>query len=316
MISLPKTSNKGARRPTGKLYAIDGIQRLPCRLAGDGTRSYRRRTNERLTWTQTIRDSHRRLMFRVNLDQYRGPLDLLLYLVRKHEVNVRDIPIAAITDQYLEYIALIEQIDVNAVGDFLEVASLLIEIKARMLLPRPEEDDQQWDDPRKELVQRLLEYKRYKDAASMLEDRGRQWQQTFARQSEDLPERHVDPALQPIREVELWDLVSALGRTLSKLKSQHGTNIVYDDTPIHEHMQDIYRQLEAVGQVSITEMLRAGMRKPQVIGMFLAILELVRHHSVEAEQDGGEIWVRPGPQFGKPLDLSNVDNYDGENPPD
>lgn len=232
-------------------------------------------------------------MFRVNLDQYRGPLDLLLFLVRKHEVNVRDIPIAAITDQYLEYIAIIEQIDVNAVGDFLELASLLIEIKARLLLPRTDEEDQPWDDPRKELVERLLDYKRYKDAASMLEDRGRSWQQTFARQSVDLPERSVDPAQQPLKEVELWDLVSALGRTLSKVRPQPDTNIVYDDTPIHEYMQDIYRRLEGDGQVSITEMLQAGMRKSQVIGMFLAILELVRHHSVEAEQEGGEIWVRP-----------------------
>ena len=254
-------------------------------------------------------------MFRVHLDQYRGPLDLLLFLVRKHEVNVRDIPIAAITDQYLEYIAIIEQIDVNAVGDFLEVASLLIEIKARLLLPRTDEEGQHWDDPRKELVERVLEYKRYKDAASMLEDRGRKWQQTFARQSVDLPERTVDPAQQPLKEVELWDLVSALGRTLSKGRAQPDTNIVYDDTPIHEYMRDIYRRLEADQQVSITEMLQAGMRKSQVIGMFLAILELVRHHSVEAEQDGGEIWVRPGRNFGQPLDVSNVDNYEGDQPP-
>ena len=113
---------------------------------------------------------------------------------------------------------------------------------------------------------------------------------------------------------EISDLVSALGRTLSKVKSQPDTNIVYDDTPIHEYMQDIHQRLETDQQVSITEMLKAGMRKSQVIGMFLAILELVRHHSVEAEQDGGEIWVRPGPTFGQPLDLSNVDNYESDRP--
>ncbi len=253
-------------------------------------------------------------MFRVDLDEYRGPLDLLLFLVRKHEVNIREIPIAQITDQYLGYIAIIEQIDVNTVGDFLELASLLIEIKARLLLPKQEETEQEWDDPRKELVQRLLEYKKYKDAASLLEDRGRSWQQTFARQAVDLPERRVDPAEQPIREVELWDLVSALGRTLNRMKPSHDSSIVYDDTPIHTHMERLYQRLREQPRVGITEVLQAGMKKSQVIGMFLAVLELVRHHNVEAEQEGltGEIWVRPGPNFGQPLDLSQVEEYSGE----
>jgi segregation and condensation protein A len=253
-------------------------------------------------------------MFRVELDHYRGPLDLLLFLVRKHEVNIREIPIAQITDQYLGYIAILEEMDINAVGDFLELASLLIEIKARLLLPQQEESEQEWDDPRKELVQRLLEYKKYKDAASMLEDQGRSWQQTFARQSVDLPERQVDLTQQPIREVELWDLVSALGRTLNRMKPNPSTSIVYDDTPIHVHMETLYDRLRSQERVAITEVLNTNMRKPQIIGMFLAVLELVRHHSVEAEQEGlsGEIWVIPGPNFGDPIDLSNVDAYEGE----
>jgi len=253
-------------------------------------------------------------MFRVDLDHYRGPLDLLLFLVRKHEVNIRDIPISTITDQYLEHIAILEQIDVNAVGDFLELASLLIEIKARQLLPQQEESNEDWEDPRKELVQRLLEYKKYKDAASILEDRGRSWQQTFPRQAVDLPQRRVDPAEQPIREVELWDLVSALGRTLSSMKRGQDSSIVYDDTPIHAHMETLYERLRTQPQVAITEVLQTSMKKSQIIGMFLAVLELVRHHSVETEQEGltGEIWVRPGPNFGQPLDLSNIDTYDGK----
>jgi segregation and condensation protein A len=108
-------------------------------------------------------------------------------------------------------------------------------------------------------------------------------------------------------------LVSALGRTLSKLKPGQDTSIVYDDTPIHAHMEKLYERLRKQPQVAITEVLQTGMRKSQVIGMFLAVLELVRHHSVETEQEGltGEIWVRPGPNFGQPLDLSNIDSYDG-----
>ena len=101
---------------------------------------------------------------------------------------------------------------------------------------------------------------------------------------------------------------------MSKLKPSQDTSIVYDDVPIHAHMEQLYSRLQNQSQIGITEVLRAGMKKPQVIGMFLAVLELVRHHSVEAEQDGltGEIWVRPGPNFGQPLDLSNIDNYDGQ----
>ena len=110
--------------------------------------------------------------FRVQLDVFRGPLDLLLYLVRKHEVDILDIPIAMITDQYLEHLAVLEQLDVNEVGDFLEMASMLIEIKSRIVLPRADEEDSELDDPRQELVRRLLEYKKYKDAAGLA---GRTW---------------------------------------------------------------------------------------------------------------------------------------------
>ncbi len=166
-----------------------------------------RSTQNRLA-DQTVID------FRVDLNVFRGPMDLLLYLVRKHEVEIVDIPIAVITDQYLEYLAVIEQLDVNAVGDFLGMASLLIEIKSQQVLPRCDEVDGELDDPRQELVRRLLEYKKYRDAASMLEERGRSWQQRYSRLSTDLPRHERDMADEPIQEVELWDLVSAFGRIM------------------------------------------------------------------------------------------------------
>ena len=245
--------------------------------------------------------------FRVALDMYRGPVDLLLYLVRKHEVEIANIPIAAITDQYLEYLTILEQVDVNAVGDFLEMASLLIEIKSRMLLPRIEPEEEVWTDPREGLVERLLEYKQYKDVASMLEEKSLDFQQSFPRLANDLPPRRLDLSQQPIKEVELWDLVSALGRVLRSEEVLDDTKIVYDDVPLHVHMEHIHDRLREVGRLGITEMLQTGMRKSAVIGMFLAVLELVRHHSVEAEQDddGGEIWVKPGPNFGRPIELDN-----------
>jgi segregation and condensation protein A len=251
--------------------------------------------------------------FRVELTTYRGPLDLLLYLVRKHEVDIVDIPIAQVTEQYLEYLEILEQIDVNDVGDFLELASLLIEIKARMILPQTvEEEEPTVEDPREELVERLLEYKKYKDVASILEERGRMWQQSYPRIADDLPARQLDLADQPIHEVELWDLVSALGRVMREHEKAQPPSIIYDDIPIQTHMRTLHGELIRRGRVGITEVFRVGMHKAAMIGMFLAVLELVRHHSVEAEQDegSGEIWVRPGPQFRDTLDLDDVDNYE------
>ena len=155
--------------------------------------------------TQTRHADQTVIDFRVDLNVFRGPLDLLLYLVRKHEVEIVDIPIAAITDQYLEYLTLIEQFDVNAVGDFLAMASLLIEIKSQQVLPRCDEVEGELEDPRQELVRRLLEYKKYRDAASILEERSRSWQQHYPRLSTDLPRHERDLAGEPIQEVELWD---------------------------------------------------------------------------------------------------------------
>ena len=169
--------------------------------------------------------------FRVDLDMFRGPLDLLLYLVRKHEVEITDIPIALITEQYLAHLNVLESLDVNAVGDFLEMASTLIEIKSRMVLPRADEEELPLEDPRQELVRQLLEYKRYKDAASMLDERSRSWQERYARVASDLPVRSRDLADEPIHEVELWDLVTAFSRIVRDNKIVQQSNIIYDDTP-------------------------------------------------------------------------------------
>ncbi len=163
------------------------------------------------------------MSFQVELSEFRGPLDLLLFLVRKHEVEIIDIPIAPITDQFLQYLEVLQELNVDDVGEFVEMASTLIEIKSRSVLPRVEEDEEPLEDPRQDLVRRLLEYKKFKDAASMLEERGRQWQQHFPRLSNDLAERNRDPAEEPIHEIEMWDLVSAFGRIL---REQRGSGSV------------------------------------------------------------------------------------------
>ncbi len=249
--------------------------------------------------------------FRVDLSIFRGPLDLLLYLVRKHEVDICDIPIAEVTDQYLEYLSVLERLDVNAVADFLGLASTLIEIKSQQVLPRSDEVDDAIEDPRHELVQRLLEYKQFRDAATTLEERSRQWQQHYPRLTSDLPRREQDPAEQPIEEVELWDLVSAFGRIMRETEAIKPSSIVYDDTPIHVYMGQIHTRLLEQGQLAFSSLFIPGMYRSTTISIFLAVLELVRHAHVRLDQNElfGEIWLLPNLQCAEPLDLSNVDTY-------
>ncbi len=259
------------------------------------------------------------MSFRVDLDVFRGPLDLLLYLVRKHELEIVDIPIAMITNQYLEHLEVLEFLDVNAVGDFLAMATMLVEIKSKSLLPRDEaEDDQPLEDPRKELVRQLLEYKKFKDAASMLEDRSRSWQERFPRLENDLPPRERNLADEPIHDIELWDLVSALGRMARESRAAQPSNIVYDDTPIHVYMERIHAKLRASGRVALADLVEIPSHRSTIVSIVLAILELLRHHGVRAEQNDlfGEIWVYAGDNMKESLDLSAVDAYEHGQPSD
>ncbi len=249
--------------------------------------------------------------FRVNLNIFHGPLDLLLYLVRKHELDVTDIRIASVTEQFLEHIALLEQIDVGAVGEFIDMASTLIELKSRIVLPGEEEVENELEDPRQELVRRLLEYKKYRDAASMLEERSRHWRERCPRLASDLPARPRSPDEQPIREVELWDLVSAFGRVLKQKHVAGPESVRYDETPIHVYMRQIDERLRRNGRVAFTAFFDSAVHKSMMVGLFLAVLELVRHQHARADQPElfGEIWLEAGDEP-LPAELSAVGDYE------
>jgi segregation and condensation protein A len=252
------------------------------------------------------------MRFAVNLDIFRGPTDLLLYLVRKHELDVAEIPLAGVVDQYLQYIAVLKQLDVGAVGEFLDLASTLIEMKSRMVLPGEEEVSQEIDDPRQELVRRLLDYKQYRDAASMLEERGRARRDRYPRLADDQSARPIEPQEQPIQEVELWDLVSAFGRVLkSKRGHVNPESIRYDDTPIHVFMQRIDQRLRREGRVAFVSFFAGAVHKSTLIGMFLALLQLMRYgHAVASQgQLFDEIWLMPG-ATPLPAELDEVVEYD------
>jgi segregation and condensation protein A len=252
------------------------------------------------------------MAFRIELPAYRGPLDLLLYLVRRHEVSLSEMPIAKIVDQYLQYIDVLKELDLGDVGDFIDLASTLVELKSQAVLPRVEEsDEEEIVDPQSELVERLLQYKEIRDAAAILDEMGSRWQQRYERMSDDLPSRRVDPGDQPIVDLEIWDLVSAFGRIMREAGGPPQTEVIYDDTPIHVYMQRIHGRLGEAEKVQLVDLLEGGIHKSSLIGWFLATLELTRHHGAAVEQDeNGDIFIVRTANYSKVLDVNEVDNYD------
>ncbi|MCS7305943.1 MAG: segregation/condensation protein A [Thermoguttaceae bacterium] len=246
--------------------------------------------------------------FRVALSVFEGPLDLLLFLVRRHELDITEVSLAQITEQFLEYLSVLEQIDMDAVGEFVAVAALLIEMKSQQILPHPEEVQEEAEDARRELVQRLLEYKKYRDAANLLQERARQWQERFSRLSRDVEPLELDPSELPVHEVELWDLVSAFGRILRESEATELSSIIYDDTPIQVYMARIMERLLSRGHLAFNDLFEVGMHKSTLIGIFLAVLELVRHKQVLLEQNQlfGEIWLLPATEASVTVALPQV----------
>jgi segregation and condensation protein A len=233
--------------------------------------------------------------FKVELDVFSGPLDLLLYLVKKHEVDVADVPLAAVAAEFVAYLDVLEALALDEVGEFVELASVLLEIKARALVPRPEEAEEPVDLPREDLVRRLLEYKQYRDAASMLEDRARRQESRFPRHHGDEPAAAAGTAPAPIADVHVWDLVGAMSRVLARREKRRPRQIVHDDTPIERHIERVESLVNEQGRVAFSALFDDDMDRPRVIGTFLAVLELVRRGRLAASQDlpFDEIWLEP-----------------------
>lgn len=237
--------------------------------------------------------------YRVELDRYSGPLDLLLFLVRRSELDLLDLPIAEITAQFQRFLATLQFLDLDLAGDFVVMASTLIEVKSRMVLPNPEEEEEApvetGEDPRSGLIQRLLEYKKFKEAARALEEQAAEWQERYPRLTNERPDAARDVSADRIKDVELWDLVSALARVLERKVIEEESKIRYDDTPISTYIEQIGSKVKAEGKVGFTTLFDLASQRSRIIGIFLAILELLRHHGFHAEQAGdfGEIWILP-----------------------
>jgi segregation and condensation protein A len=224
------------------------------------------------------------MSYQVALDTFHGPLDLLLYLVKRNEVEILDIPIAPIATQFLDYLELMKKtFDLEVVGDFLVMASTLMEIKSKMLLPRAEtEKPDDEPDPRRELVKQLIEYRKFKDAAAALEDRAEDQQARVAREAPEEP-ANADGTV-PIRRVELWDLVSAFGRLMRETLALQTKSIIVDETPMHVYQAQIRNRLRAEGPLTLAQIFTPPFYRARLIGIFLAILELIKGREICLDQ--------------------------------
>lgn len=249
--------------------------------------------------------------YTVQLDAFHGPLDLLMHLIKRAEVDIIDIPIAAITDQYIAHLKGLDRIDIETAGEFLVMAAMLMEIKSRMLMP-PAERSAASDgageadaisgldasDPRYELVKQLLAYKKFRDAAENLAERREEWLQRspLARialaiakpqGAEEAPDDHEPPPTD-LEDIGVWDLFEVFQRITEAVDfGRLGDHKVeYDDTPIVLHEADLLDQLSraAGGRLSLRAAC-AGRTRGEMIGLFLATLELVRQHKVRVIQD-------------------------------
>jgi segregation and condensation protein A len=226
--------------------------------------------------------------YRVQTDVYNGPMDLLLYLIRRDEIDIYDIPISRITQQYLQFVDTLKAIDPNVAGEFLVMAAVLMEIKSRLLLPRPpaeEGQDEDLSDPRMELVRQLLEYKKYKDASLELGAAA----QAAAMRWPRLPYHPApaEPGIVDLEEVQIWDLVAVFNKLMASIGAGAATHdVVFDDTPIALHAADILDQLQAESGELGFEAIFGGRTKVEMIGLFLALLELMRQKRVKVAQTG------------------------------
>jgi len=262
--------------------------------------------------------------YRVKLDAFEGPMDLLLFLIRRAEVEIAEIPISTITEQYMAYLREggVESIDIEKAGEFVVMAATLMEIKSRMLMPKvePEEGEERSGggrksedvgDPRSDLIRQLLAYKKYRDAAGQLQERLTEWESRFPTGRAAYDSKRVSAVISEmadvdIEDLELVDLLSAFARVIDSVDmSRVGEHhVVVDDTPIELHAADLMDRLtreakawaertaagegeaEGVreGEVEFSRLF-AGRSRGEMIGLFLAMLELVRQRRVGVRQD-------------------------------
>ena len=234
--------------------------------------------------------------YKVSLEVFEGPLDLLLYLIKKDEVDIYDIPIGLITDQYMEYLKLMKVLDLNIAGDFIVMSATLMLIKSRMLLPveeRKDQEEEDEEDPRWDLVRQLVEYKKFKDAADHLEDMELHMENVFARESE-----HVELGAAPdvdLKDASIFDLISAMNEALGRVQEESLQEIFAEEYTVGQKVSFIVENLKAVKRMCVSDMFGGMHSRQEIVCTFLAVLELIKLNKIACVQENpfSPIMVEP-----------------------
>lgn len=216
---------------------------------------------------------------KIRLDIFEGPLDLLLYLIKKDHLNIYDIPIAKVVDQYLQFLELMKLLDINLASEYLVTAANLINIKSKMLLPRKEEPQEEEADPREELVRKLLEYEKFKEAAEFLREKEIERNRYFRRPTIDSPTGEV------YIEASIFDLISAFKNALKEIPKDIFFEVVKDEFTVEDKIHDLLHLLLVKKKVSLEELFASAKNKLEIVVTFLAILELIKLKEIAAIQE-------------------------------
>jgi segregation and condensation protein A len=226
------------------------------------------------------------MAYRVKLDIFEGPFDLLLFLIRKHEVDIYDIPIHDITKQFLEYLELMKILDLNIAGEFIEMVAILMNIKARMLLPKPlGMSDEEYEDPRTELVERLIEYQRFKEAATEMYEFETNQRKLFSRkffQKIDMPNEDSEETY--LSEVSLFDLLLAFKKALDSMPKVTYHEVKKIDVTIEHQTEYILKKIQNQQMILFSELMTDIKEKIIIVVTFLALLEMIKTHQVIVRQ--------------------------------
>ncbi|OGX52282.1 MAG: hypothetical protein A2321_03995 [Omnitrophica WOR_2 bacterium RIFOXYB2_FULL_45_11] len=232
------------------------------------------------------------MSYKIKLELFEGPLDLLLYLVKKDHLNICDIPVAQITDQYLQYMELMRLLDLNIAGEFLVMASTLIHIKSKMLLPpEPKENEQEEEeDPRSELIRKLLEYQKFKEAAGLLRQKELSRQNIFTRNQSPAP---VNSGEEVFFEASLFDLLSAFSKALKDIPRELFYEVIKDEFTVEEKIHDLLHILLNESSLRLSYLFAKVKNQVEMVVTFLAVLELIRLKEIVIVQKDifGEIQV-------------------------
>jgi segregation and condensation protein A len=252
-------------------------------------------------------------LYRVKLDVFEGPLDLLLHLIKKNEVEIVNIPVATITEQYLAYLEMMRELSLDVAGEFLVMAATLTLIKSRMLLPPSEEDEDEAEaDPRAALVQQLLEYQRYREAALELSERPLLRRDVFVREPLiDDPE--IIQSAQPRRlQVSVWELLEGLRAVLKRAQPDAVHEVVTDRVSLRDRVRALLQALSAVGVLDFESLFDDAATRVEIIVTFLALLELIKMGAVRAtqEQQHGRIVIELAAADAAAVSIESIDEYD------